>query len=74
MAGAPCKHNTLLTVHTYCVYLTAHNSGSVTRGYKTALLKTHCRLDIRKYTFLQRTINNWNKLRDDCINASSVNV
>ena len=25
-----------------------------------------CRLDIRKYSFSQRTINEWNKLSTDC--------
>ena len=30
-----------------------------------------CRLDIKKYSFSERT---WNKLSTDCINASSVNM
>ena len=33
-----------------------------------------CRLDIRMYSFSQRTINEWNKLSTDCITASSVDV
>ena len=37
-------------------------------------MKDHCRLDIRKYSFLQRTINEWNKLSTDCVTASSVNM
>ena len=29
---------------------------------------------IRKYSFSQRTINEWNKLSTDCVTASSVNM
>ena len=29
---------------------------------------------MRKYSFLQRVINEWNKLPNDCVNASSVNM
>ena len=45
-----------------------------TRGHKAALVKEQCRLDMRKYSFSQRVINEWNKLPNDCVNASSVNV
>ena len=38
------------------------------------LVKDQCRLEIRKYSFSQRTINEWNKLSTDCVNASSVNM
>ena len=48
--------------------------GSRTRGQKAALVKEQCRLDMRKYAFLQRVINEWNKLPNDCVNASSVNM
>ena len=47
--------------------------GSRTRGHKAALVKEHCKLDKRKYSFSQRLINEWNKLSNNCINASSVN-
>ena len=30
------------------------------------LVKDQCRLDIRKHSFSQRTINEWNKLSMDC--------
>ena len=33
-----------------------------------------CRLNMRKYSFSQRVINEWNKLPNDCVNASSVNM
>ena len=48
--------------------------GSRTRGHKAELVKEQCRLDMRKYSFLQRVINEWNKLPNDCVNASSVNM
>ena len=48
--------------------------GSRTRGHKAALVKEQCRLDMRKYSFSQRVINEWNKLPNDCFNASSVNM
>ena len=31
-------------------------------------------LDIRKHSFSQRAINEWNKLSTDCVTASSVNM
>ena len=45
---------------------------SRTRGHKVKLVKDQCRLDIRKHSFSQRTINEWNKLSTDCV--SSVNM
>ena len=45
-----------------------------TRGHWVTLVKEHCRLDIRKYSFSQVTINEWNKLSTNCVNASSVNM
>ena len=33
-----------------------------TRGHEVTLVKDQCRLDIRKYSFSQRTINEWKKL------------
>ena len=48
--------------------------GSRTRGHKAALVKEQYRLDMRKYSFSQRMINEWNKLPNDCVNASSVNM
>ena len=44
------------------------------RGHKAALVKEQCRLDVRKYTFSQRVINEWNKMSNDCVNPSSVNM
>ena len=47
---------------------------SRTRGHEVKLVKDKCRLDIRKYSFSQRTVNEWNKLSMDCITASNVNM
>ena len=45
----------------------------ITRGHNYKLAKKQSRLDVRKYSFSQRTINVWNKLSTDCVHASSVN-
>ena len=49
----------------------------ITRGHRGSnytLVKKQTRLDFRKYSFSQRTINVLNKLSTDCVHASSVNV
>ena len=46
----------------------------MTRGRKTTLVKPYCRLDERKFSFSKRTINYWNQLSDDYVNANSVNM
>ena len=48
--------------------------GSRTIGLKATFVKEQCRLDMRKYSFTQRMTNNWNKLPNDSINASRVNM
>ena len=47
---------------------------TVEPGHKAALVKEQCRLDMRKYSFSQRVINEWNKLPNECANASRVNM
>ncbi len=42
----------------------------ITRRHNFTLVKKQCRLDVRKFSFSQRTINVWNKLST----ASSVNM
>ena len=44
-----------------------------TRGHGGPLAKKQCRLDIRKFSFSQRTVNEWNRLSADYVGASSVN-
>ena len=46
----------------------------ITRGHNFKLVKKQSRLDVRKYSFSQRTINVWNTLSTDCVHASSVNM
>ena len=38
------------------------------------LVKKQSRLDVRKHSFSQRTINVWNNVSSDCVHASSVNM
>ena len=45
-----------------------------TRGHGVTLAKEQCRLDIRKFSFSQRTVNELNRLSADCVGASSVNI
>ena len=47
---------------------------NITRGHNYTLVKKQSRLNVRKYSFSQRTINVWNTLSTDCVHASSVNV
>ena len=37
-------------------------------------MEKQSRLDVRKYSFSERTIKVWNKLSTDCVHATSVNV
>ena len=46
-----------------------------TRGHGVTLAKKQCILDIRKFSFSQRTVNEWNRLSADCVrSASSINM
>ena len=42
----------------------------ITRGLNYTLVKKQSRLDVRKFSFSQRTINVWNNLSTDCVHAS----
>ncbi len=46
----------------------------ITRGHNYTLVMEQRRLDVREYSFSQRTINVWNKLSTDCVHSSSVNM
>ena len=46
----------------------------ITRGHNFTLVNKQSRFDVRKFSFLQRTINVWNKLPAQCVQASSVNM
>ena len=43
----------------------------MTRGHGVTLAKKQCRLDIRKFSFSQRTVNEWNRLSADCVGATA---
>ena len=47
-------------------------TGKITRGHDFTLVKGQNRLDFRKYSFSQRTVNEWNKLSADCVHSSSL--
>ncbi|MES9884550.1 MAG: reverse transcriptase family protein [Sedimenticola sp.] len=49
------------------------NRDTRTRGHSLKLCKKQFRLDIRKHSFSQRTINWWNSLPEEIISAESVN-
>ena len=40
----------------------------ITRGHNYTLVKKQSRLDVRKYSFSERTINVWNNLSTDSVN------
>ena len=46
----------------------------ITRGHNFTLVKNQRRLDVRKFSFSQKTINVWNKLSAECVHARSVNM
>ena len=46
---------------------------SSTRGHKCKLQKKSCRLDVRKYIFSNRVVNNWNSLRNNVVDSETVN-
>jgi len=44
------------------------------RGHDQKLFKTRFRLDIRKYAFRFRVIDNWNSLSAGCVNCKTINT
>ena len=46
----------------------------ITRWHNFTLVKKQSRLDVRTFSFSQRTINVWNKLSEECVHARSVNI
>ena len=46
----------------------------ITRGHNFMLVMKHSRLKVRQFSFSQSSINVWNKLSTECVNASSVNM
>ncbi len=50
------------------------NTGGNTRGHSAKLRKHHCRLDLRQRFFSERVISRWNRLDQQTIDSTSVNV
>ena len=46
----------------------------ITRGHNFTMVKKQSRLDVRKFSFSQRTINIWNKLPEECVPVSRPSV
>ena len=61
-----CVLTTLLRDNAVKISLKKDNR---TREHEVTFVNDQCRLDIRKYSFSQRTINEWNKLSIDCVTA-----
>ena len=49
-------------------------TGKRTRGHDLMLEKRQSRLYVIKYSFSQRTLNEWNKWSADCVHSSSINM
>ena len=47
--------------------------GSITRGHTLKLVKNRHRTNIRSHCFSQRVVNLWNSLREDTVQAQSLN-
>ena len=58
----------------YNIFFLEIKESKITRGHNYTLVKKQSRLDVRKYSFSQRTINVWNNLSTNCVHASSVNL
>ena len=49
------------------------NENAKTRGHPYKISKLHIRLDIRKYSFTQRIVNDWNILPGSAVMSGSIN-
>lgn len=58
-----CEKDQLFTIQPY----------QRTRGHNLKLYKRKFRLDIRKYSFSQRVVNQWNNLPESIVTANSIN-
>ena len=56
------------------IVYTLRKKVGITRGHELTLVEELLRLDIRKYSFSQRKINEWDKSPTHCVNTSSVNM
>ena len=66
-------HTCMCCIHAYVAYMHMLHTCIIKMWFDNTR-DQQCRLDMRKYSFTQRVINEWNKLSNDCVNASSVNM
>ena len=43
-----------------------------TKGHCMKLFKSHCRLNIHKYFYVNRIVNNWNNLHESVVKCNTV--
>ena len=43
------------------------------RGHSRKLFKRRCKLDIKKFTFSNRIVDNWNSLSENCVGCTTLN-
>ena len=60
-------------IEVFIIFLFEIKESKITRGHIYTLVRKQSRLDVRKYSFSQRTTNVWNNVSTDCVHASSVN-
>ena len=58
----------------YNTFFLEITQSKITGEHNFTLVKKQSRLDVRKFSFSQKTINVWNKLSTECVHASSVNM
>ena len=56
------------------IFFSRNFESKITRRHNYKLVKKQSRLDVRKYSFSQRTINVSNNLSTECVHASNVNM
>ena len=54
------------------IFFSEIKESKITRGHNYTLVKKQSRLDVRKYSFSQRTLNVWTHLANECVHASIV--
>ena len=49
-------------------------SQTTTRGHSKKLYKKNCRTNVRKYSFSQRVVDEWNKIPKKVIDSQTINT
>ena len=50
------------------------NTGVATKGQSAKILKSRCRLDLRRYFFSESVVNRWNSLDQQVIDATTLSA